>query len=159
MANETDYHVKMMELFLNSFDRRRNYEWKLSLSIWTAALAFIALLIKGDLRIGNSSKAFFVIFLICWILASLLIFLIQTFFLIMVKLANDCDKKKAWFFEEKILKEELHIETGYRGTEVEKAFKKIKWAGGWWSIPVHLLITLTLFGLAGLVILCKFIIP
>ena len=63
------------EAWLN-FDRRRNYEWKLSLGVWTATAAFIALSLGREVEVGRLA---YLRNPFCWLAAVILV--IQFLFL------------------------------------------------------------------------------
>ena len=87
--------IRLCEIAWTNFDRRRSYEWKLSLAIWTALTAFIALTLKGNLN--QPPKLPFGVF-------AALIVCLQAFFLHRVKLANSADQKAALSCEKELCK-------------------------------------------------------
>lgn len=81
---------KQVEFHYMNFDRRRSYEWKLSLALWTALAAFTALTLRGEIRIEIAT----------WpIVVGIVIVALHCYFLVMVLKANNLDKEKSWYYE------------------------------------------------------------
>lgn len=132
--NLAELFVAQMDLYYSNFDRRRVYEWKLSLGIWTALAAFIALTFEGKIVLPSTPLL---------LVAVLLGLLLSThaFFLIMVTNANDIDKGKAHFCEEQLIK---ITKANYLADEkISKALTSAR-KFGYWSVAVHLAIDLIL---------------
>lgn len=137
--NQAEILMRLLEVAWTNFDRRRSYEWKMSLAIWTAIAAFIALYLKGEYpNISNEAK----FTLIC---AAVLVVLVQIVFLVFIRLANGVDQARAIFYEE-LLNDATGASKDSRITNIHAAIKKIVWAKGFWSIPCEVLITIILFG-------------
>ena len=148
-ADETMRQQVLMKLFetaWTNFDRRRAYEWKLSLGIWTALGAFIALLL-GEKTLDLSGHE--------WVLAfpAGAILLIQAFFEYRVILANKTDQERAYLYERE-LNEAVGI--SFTGTPVQPAIDRVvKLWRGWWSLLFHTGITLLLMFAAASVLILK----
>jgi len=147
MCNEPEklqVMLKMAEVYWTNFNRRRGFEWKFSMSIWTALAAFIAISFREGagmpsvrLRIGL-------------VVGAILIWVVQMWFLRRVTLANRADKAKALFYEY-AMKDILLFKFDQ---DVKKALVDLKsWdrPGDWWSCITQLAITLVLIALAILV--------
>ena len=138
--------MKLFETAWTNFDRRRAYEWKLSLGIWTALAAFIALALREETMDLSEHE---------WILAvpACLILLIQGFFEYRVILANKVDQKRAHLYE-KELNEVAGI--SFIGTPVQPAIHRVvRGWHGWWSLLIHVAITLVLMFTAASVLIVK----
>jgi len=86
--------AQMHEVAWLNFDRRRSYEWKLSLGVWTAIAVFIALSLDAKIdaeRVANVRTGFYVL--------APIVFLIQAIFLFQIKTANACDQARAHHYE------------------------------------------------------------
>ena len=147
--DKCDVMSKLLEIYWQNFDKRRSYEWKLSLAIWTALAAFIALSIdpeRGKAAMRDEMK-------VPLLIGALFIVAIQCLFLCRVRLASACDQKKALFYENSI--NEM-LDVGFppkwaTASDVKKAIEKATtWHSfrGWWGLPVHVGITLSLIALA-----------
>lgn len=90
--NKADVLIEMFKESYANFDKRRTYEWKLSLAIWTALAVCIALALKGQARAFAPGLV---------VVGSFAI-LLQLFFIGRVKLANDVDKRRAELYEQEI---------------------------------------------------------
>lgn len=85
-----------------SFDRRRAYEWKLNLAIWTAIATFLALVVKGKVD-GRLSKHWWLV-----MVAIILIALLHLALLLFMRSANAIDKRKASAYETRVA-EAAHV--------------------------------------------------
>ena len=94
---QADILVKMHETAWLNFDRRRSYEWKLSLGIWTAAAAFTALLLGKDVDLQKLAE-FRGTF--CFVAAAIIA--VHLYFLYQHKKANECDQMRALFYEDRL---------------------------------------------------------
>ena len=126
--------MKLLELGWTNFDHRRIYQWKMTLAIWTAIAAFIALYLKGDAPVLSAGNRVYLL------VGALLVILVQTLFLIGMRLANGVDQKKALFYEA-LLNDISVPPDDARYAAVEQAIKRIKWTKGLWSIPCEVAIT------------------
>ena len=141
---------KQIEFNYMNFDRRRSYEWKLSLALWTAITAFIALTLRGEIEMETINWAIgVVIFFVCAV-----ILILQGYFLVMTFKASDIDKKKSWYYEKGL---NALIDTDWEKlTDINSMklrneiqnYKNLKPRfGGYWSCVVHVGITfILLFG-------------
>ena len=133
--------TRLCEIAWTNFDRRRSYEWKFSIAIWTAITAFIALTLKGE--VDKPPESAF------WLVAGFVMSL-QIFFLHRVKLANSADQKAALSYEKELNKA---IGEPSEWSTVEQAREKArKFWKGYWSFVVHIGISLVLTVAAGFVI-------
>ena len=124
---------QLCEIAWSNFDRRRSYEWKFSIAIWTALTAFIALTLQGKIS-PPPKHAFWAVAFLIWGL--------QVIFQGFVKLSNRVDQEKALKYEE-LLNEAIEQEfEDTRGM-------MLKLAKGWWSFLIHICITLILIISAG----------
>ena len=150
--------VEVIKIARASFDQRRSYEWKFSLSLWTALVLFIgaALQTKFESRFECGSNAILVFL-------AVFIVVIQGFFEIKIYKANSIDLRRAELFEAHLDKElgvecydERIKEKQEKANEaVTKCFfKPIKncFKEGKWSVYVHCGLTMILFFLAGLLL-------
>lgn len=129
--------MKLLEVAWANFDRRRTYEWKMSLAIWTAIAAFIALYLKGEIpTIPNDAQS-----PLSW--AAWLVVGVQVVFLVCLRFANGVDQARACFCED-LLNDISGASTDTRIAKVAAARKKIAWAKGFWSIPCEVAITIIL---------------
>ena len=121
--------ARLFEIAWTNFDRRRSYEWKFSISLWTALAAFIALILrKGDIVAPQISG-------FCSVAS--LILSRQIIFQYFVKVSNKVDQDKALRFE-KLLYDAIGEECK------DPRGKLLKLTGGWWSFLVHIGLTLVL---------------
>jgi len=128
---------RICEIAWLNFDRRRSYEWKFSIAIWTSIAAFIALTLQGKISPTPPKPAFWFVAFLIWIL--------QIIFQIFVKLSNRVDQKKALKYEE-LLNHAI-------GQEFEDTRGKIlKFTRGWWSFIIQICVTLILIISAGFAI-------
>lgn len=97
------------------FNNRRIYEWKITISIWTALAGFIALILTS--RVGISLNIGHVIFSIIVIVV---MWLIHAFFIYKLSISNRIDRDKQFLYENKII-EILKIEFD---NELQKNIKK-----------------------------------
>lgn len=138
--------LKQIEIGYSNFERRRAYEWKMCLAIWTSIAAFIALIFKGQ-EIYFAKVPNCLLFVI-----GISIILIQFFFLYNVKHANDVDKGKAHLCENEINKiTGISKEESWKGTFVYEKIMKLKFSG-WWSPASQTAITIILLLFAWFVI-------
>lgn len=163
IPNENQKRIEILKdqcnTYWTNFDRRRAYEWKLSLAIWTALAAFIALILDSKISLPSFSDRMVIL---TGALVVVTIVGIQAFFQVRVKWANDVDKRKAELYEE-LLNEMLNV--AYRDTdthtasekekEVGKAIAKVTPSKGNWPLFVHIGITAILIFLAVIVVLGK----
>lgn len=157
-SEATQNKLKSMEIlkgqcdtYWTNFDRRRAYEWKLSLAIWTALAAFIALTLQDKITFSLGYKNVWlasVFIVLIGGIAGFFIISIQSNFQVRVKLANDVDKRKAELYEER-LNQMLNISycdnNGHKASEKEKevgeAIEKVRPSNGDWSKGIHVSIT------------------
>jgi len=140
-----DLVTRLLETAWTNFDRRRAYEWKFSLALWTALTAFIALTLRGDLpRLSGCAVPW--VLIVCGIVVVGL----HAFFEENVRRANNVDKARAQTYEDKLNGQEcLDIPWDAVKAAVDKLlFKK----QGGWSTFVQVGITLILVVAAGLII-------
>lgn len=128
---------RLCEIAWSNFDRRRSYEWKFSIAIWTAITAFIALTLQGKISPPPPKHAFWTVAFLIWGL--------QVIFQCFVKLSNRVEQKKALKYEE-LLNDA--IEQEFKDTRG----KLLKLAKGWWSFIIHISVTLILIISAGFAI-------
>jgi len=129
--------MKLFEVAWLNFDRRRTYEWKISLAIWTAIAAFIALYLKGEIpKIPNDAHSS--LYYAAW-----LVVVVQGVYLVFVKLANGVDQAKAIFLED-LLNDISGASTDTRIAKIAEARRKIVWAKGYWSTLCEVAITIIL---------------
>lgn len=147
--------LKLLEIAWHNFDRRRSYEWKLSLAIWTALAAFIALSLRSRfLALSASTQPADMAFVI---VTAVVILPIQICFLYRVKRANNCDQNRALHYEY-LINNALEVDFGPKTIlqkDVEDSIKKATSRGrmgGWWSAVFHVVITIVLFTVAALVV-------
>lgn len=151
--NRCDVMLKLYELSFLSFDKRRTYEWKFSLTIWAAIVSLATVTLKFNLQknFGPTTGV------ICSF-AAVVIILAQLWFLIQLQLGNNCDRYRAFFYEKQINDVlGVHFENAEKTQEdVSNILKKVKdskWrARGWWSVVFHLIITGTLLIITGILI-------
>jgi hypothetical protein len=125
-----------------NFDRRRSYEWKLSLALWTALSAFTALIFRGEIQIETISWA---------ILVGVAIVILQSYFQVMLAQANKLDKKKSWYYE-KALNVLMHTDWEAQADKNSSALNRTiqefngnsSRFGGYWSCVVQIGITIVL---------------
>jgi len=77
------------------FNNRRIYEWKMSMGVWTALAAFIALILTGRVKIPFHFSIY------AWIVI-VSIFFLHAYFSYNLAISNRTDRKKQFFFENKI---------------------------------------------------------
>ena len=130
--------TRSCETAWTNFDRRRSYEWKLSLAIWTALTAFVALTLRGD--VSSPAKLTFGLF-------AGLILSLWIFFLRRLKLANEPHQKAALCYETELnraIGKPSHWDTVECAREKARKFWR-----GYWSFVVHIGITVVLIAAAG----------
>lgn len=150
---KADILVELYRQAYQNFERRRTYEWKLSLAIWTALAVFIAIAIRREASTFNFALA----------AVALAAILLHWFFIGRVKLANDVDKRKAELYEHE-LNQLVGIHFGPNGENDymkavtnaislvidDKGFRR--WVGkGRWAIVMHVGFTI-LLTIAGLIV-------
>ena len=148
---------KHTEFHYMNFDRRRSYEWKLSLALWTALAAFTALTLKGEIGIEITSWAIAVGIGA----AGIAIVALQLYFLLMILKANSLDKEKSWYYE-KALNVLMHTDwetlTDEHSKNLQLKIEKFKSCkvrlSGYWSCLVQIGITVVLL-LSALCVLYK----
>ncbi len=79
------------------FNNRRIYEWKMSMGIWTALTAFVALILTGRVKICSNLAMY------AWIVISIIFFL-HAYFIYKLTKSNRMDRKKQFLYEKKINK-------------------------------------------------------
>lgn len=78
------------------FDSLRNYEWKIAISIWTALIAFIAIILTGDgIKIPISSQIV--------LIAAFVVILLHGLFIMGISDRLGHDRNKQFFFEDEIM--------------------------------------------------------
>lgn len=159
-SDETQNDLRSMEVlkgqcdtYWTNFDRRRAYEWKLSLAIWTALAAFVALTLQDKVTVSLEYKNVWlasVFIVLIGGIAGFFVVLIQWNFQKRVKLANDVDKRKAELYEER-LNQMLNIsyynnsgQISEKEKEVGKAINEVRPSNGDWSAGIHVSITIIL---------------
>jgi hypothetical protein len=137
---------KQVEFNYMNFDRRRSYEWKLSIALWTAIAAFIALSLRGDAPIQITGWR-----LVAAIIPVTVIVLLQVYFLAMILEANNLDKEKSWYYEKALNIfmhtdwEDLDDESSKNLSEKMKKFNDSKYRlSGRWPYIVEAGITVVL---------------
>jgi hypothetical protein len=138
-AKRAEVFLRQLEIAWQNLDRRRSYEWKLSLAIWTAIAAFIAITLQA-----GPAKTTFEGRLPLLALLGVFIILLQGLFLLFLRLANGVDQARAHFYED-LLNETTGVCAGrFAGTPVQVAINQIAWAKGYWAIAAEVLITVCL---------------
>lgn len=144
--------IRLNEVAWMNFDRRRNYEFKMGIAIWTALAAFIALSLREDVQVPAQLKEH-----CCWLLGEIVV-LSHAIFLIGAKLARNIDKEIAYFYEDELNKATGVCEPRFQNIQKIKRLKTIsRWLGlnGWWSPIGQLGITQVLILVALLVLWTK----
>ena len=133
----TEALAKCIEIAYTNFERRRSYEWKLCLAIWTALAAFIGIILKCDVAIT--------IFPVGFVLSivAIIIIVTQLFFLINVTHANRLDKNRAFLCEDKF-DEIAAIDASTLKNEVTTYQNRFLWFKGYWSVVSQVAITIIL---------------
>ncbi len=128
-AVQTEIRLKLYETTWHNFERRRAYEWKLALSIWTALAVFSAVVLKEELHLEPIHKA------ILAVSAGVLIILLALF-QYRIHLGHRCDVAKAHFYEGL-----LNADAGVTfGGSVEAAIRDAIHGFGYrWYSPVFLM--------------------
>lgn len=136
---QIEIKLKLFEIAWLNFERQRAHEWKFAIIIWTALATFFAIIIQRKLDFTDFEKCFLII------IALVLIILIGLF-KYRVQKSHRCNLEKAYLYE-KELNEDAGVD--FKGTEVEKAIKKVKGFGHRWAwslvyvgIPVLLFISI-----------------
>ena len=141
--NQTDKNKRDKAIFLEltkfcyeNFDKRRNKEWKFSLSIWTVLAVFSAICLKENICIEFSK--------LVWLAAlfiGLVVVVAELFQQIALMRANDVDKAKSHYYEN-ILNETMGTDCE-NDPKVQEALKKNK--NKKWMTPItHAVITMLL---------------
>jgi len=148
--NNSDKQIEVLlrqcEIGYTNFERRRTYEWKICLAIWTAIAAFIALLYRGQITLLPEIPIKLLSFV------GIAIVVIQFFFLYNVKHANDVDKEKSHCCEDELNKATgISLTSNWGDTRVSERIRKLKF-DGWWSPVSQTSITVVLLFCAGFVI-------
>jgi len=138
--------VRLLEIAWTNFDRRRSYEWKFSLAIWTALAAFIALSLKAPtvhVCTGLEKAAV--------LIAAGLILVVQAYFQDRVRRANNVDKARAHTYEKEVnAQSNLNVAWEHVEAAIDRLGSSTR---GVWSVLVHLAVTLVLVAVAA-VLLC-----
>jgi len=160
--------VELLKTSLSSFDTRRSYEWKLSLGVWTAIAAFIAIMLRGDLGAPDHTcrwepvhPVLTCVSVVVFPTAAAAILGIQAFFLYRVRRANRADQTRAYYYE-RLLNGMVAPDLPYGGnglpeTRVQDVVAAV-WGGkgitgGWWSVGCYLAVTAVLLIIAALTVL------
>lgn len=134
---------KLRNVAWEEFNNRRIYEWKMSMGIWTALAAFIALILTGRVEISFN-------FWHILIAALVIVIMVCIHFYFMHKLfeSNSIARDKEFFFENVIMEiltihysSELRDRIGKRQAAKDKCFLD-------WAHWVQLAVTLVLATLA-----------
>ncbi len=137
-----DSHLALAEFWWDAFNRRREYDWKISISLWTAIAAFVAVILTADLsRIGVLPK-------IAVTMAAVLIPFAHARWMKNITAVNKHDKKKASLYVAKcneIIGMQLSSDIRKKDDEYSEQSTKILRN---WSSWFHLLITMILCALA-----------
>ena len=139
--------AQMREFWWGSFDRRRSYEWKICLAIWTAFLAFSALM----LRAGPSLPTTCPIKVAAVILIITIVVVLHSKWIWMMGGANHLDKRQAFTYDRE-MKELTKVQYD---DALEADVKNREKAGRtkWWVQRFQTAITLGL-GLLAVLALC-----
>ncbi len=89
---QTEIRLKLYETTWENFERRRAYEWKLALSIWTALAVFGAVVLKEELHLEPGHKAILAV-------SAVVLVLLLALFQYRIHLGHRCDVAKAHFYE------------------------------------------------------------
>ena len=146
--------VEVIKIARASFDQRRSYEWKFSLSLWTALVLLIGLAIRAEssLSFGPHASATLVFLAVS-------IVVLHIFFHRMVYRSNAIDLRRAELFEahlDRVLGVKC-FEDGvdHYQNEAQEALNKKRngcFGGGQWVIWVHSVSTIILVVLAGIIL-------
>jgi len=137
---------RQVEFNYMNFDRRRSYEWKLSLALWTVLVALVALSLRGEIQIETIGSLKTVM-----VILSVSVLVIQFYFLSMILGANKLDKQKSWYYEKALnilLHTDYETQQDPHSEELRSQIKKLRgslWRmKGYWSCFVEIVITLLL---------------
>jgi len=132
----------MKHAFL-SFDRRRSYEWKLNIAIWTAIAAFMGLAFRGEIRAQEISST-----RDSWLgMIAIGIAVVHFVFLLCAREANDIEKKKACAYEEMVAKA-----AGVTLPKLQKRSWVLMGLRRYWAPLCQTAITILLLAAAGLIV-------
>ncbi|MBU0640239.1 MAG: hypothetical protein KKB50_15340 [Planctomycetes bacterium] len=110
----------------DSFNRRRDYEWKVCLAIWTALLAFAGIAISGRNGAPPSITGWHVLWTTVLVA---LVAVLHGFWVLRLTSANDADKRQALFLADTML-ERLGLELPKETKAVVEARKRTKEKAG-----------------------------
>lgn len=155
--NSAEVLQKQVEFSYMNFDRRRSYEWKLSLALWTALSVFIALTLRGEVQIQSC------LIKVVMAIAAILLVLLHSYFLLMLIEANSLDKKKSFYYEKALnilTNTDWEILGDPKSTELNDKMIKLNRGkyrnfprfNGYWSCIVQVGITIILLIVAWIVL-------
>ena len=102
MTNEEKNRIDAIELLRKaqweSFDKRRSYEWKIGIALWTAIASFIVITIKSKITYNIRSLELIIASIIF-----VIIIIIHAFWIWDLRRANKLDKDIAIFFRDTIM--------------------------------------------------------